>query len=141
MESELDVAAARFGDPASASAPQENRRGLRPADEYRDVSTDEWGEFEEHFAKRKIAIGDCMRAYATSCVHEYACEQCKLARPDVDAQPRLERTRQGRSTRSTKPAGAAGSARSSASNTSSPVSRTSSPGSNGPVAASRPSIC
>ena len=72
-----------------------NRRGLRPADEYRDVGADEWDEFEEHFAKRKIAIGDCMRAYGTSCVHEYACEQCKLARPDIDAEPRLVRTRIG----------------------------------------------
>jgi integrase len=72
-----------------------NRRSLRPADEYRDVTDAEWDEFEEHFAKRKIAIGDCMRAYGTSCVHEYACEQCKLARPDPDAQPRLRRTRDG----------------------------------------------
>ncbi len=72
-----------------------NRRGLRPADEYRDVGAAEWHEFEEHFAKRKIAIGDCMRAYGTSCVHEYACEQCKLARPDIEAEPRLVRTRAG----------------------------------------------
>lgn len=36
-----------------------------------------------------------MRAYGTNCVHEYACEQCKLARPDPDAQPRLQRTRDG----------------------------------------------
>jgi integrase len=72
-----------------------NRRTLRPADEYRDVTDAEWDEFEEHFAKRKIAIGDCMRAYGTNCVHEYACEQCKLARPDPGAQPRLERTRDG----------------------------------------------
>jgi len=73
----------------------ENRRRIRPADEYRDVTTEEWGQFEEHFAKRKIAIGDCMRAYGTSCVHEYACEQCKLARPDRGARTRLERTRDG----------------------------------------------
>jgi hypothetical protein len=72
-----------------------NRRTLRPADEYRDVTAEEWDEFEAHFAKRKIAIGDCMRAYGTNCVHEYACEQCKLARPDPGAQPRLQRTRQG----------------------------------------------
>ncbi|HVB46455.1 MAG TPA: site-specific integrase [Streptosporangiaceae bacterium] len=71
----------------------ENRRKLRPADEYRDVTSTEWSDFEDHFAKRKIAIGDCMRAYGTSCVHEYACEQCKLARPDPGAKPRLQRTR------------------------------------------------
>jgi integrase len=72
-----------------------NRRSLRPADEYRDVTAEEWDEFEQHFPKRKIAIGDCMRAYGTNCVHEYACEQCKLARPDPDAEPRLQRTRDG----------------------------------------------
>lgn len=73
----------------------ENRRRLRPSDEYRAVTAEEWDQFEEHFAKRKIAIGGCMRAYGTNCVHEYACEQCKLARPDLDAEPRLRRTRQG----------------------------------------------
>lgn len=73
----------------------QNRRALRPSEEYRDVSVEEWEEFEEHFAKRRIAIGDCMRAYGTSCVHEYACEQCRLARPDAGAEPRLQRTRQG----------------------------------------------
>lgn len=71
----------------------ENRRRLRPADEYRDVTPAEWIEFEDHFARRKIAIGDCMRAYGTNCAHEYACEQCKLARPDPGAEPRLQRTR------------------------------------------------
>jgi integrase len=73
----------------------DNRRRLRPSDEYRDITDQEWEDFEEHFAKRKIAIGDCMRAYGTNCVHEYACEQCKLARPDEAAEPRLRRSRQG----------------------------------------------
>ena len=72
-----------------------NRRQQRPSAEYRPVTTSEWADFEDHFAKRKIAIGDCMRAYGTSCAHEYACEQCKLARPDPAARPRLERTRDG----------------------------------------------
>ncbi|MBK5222840.1 MAG: site-specific integrase [Acidimicrobiia bacterium] len=72
-----------------------NRRTLRPADEYRPVTEAEWDEFGEHFAKRKIAIGDCMRAYGTNCTHEYACEQCHLARPDPGARDRLQRTRQG----------------------------------------------
>ena len=44
----------------------QNRRGLRPADEYRDVTADEGDDFEEHFAKRKMAIGDRMRAYGTN---------------------------------------------------------------------------
>jgi hypothetical protein len=49
----------------------------------------------DHFAQRKIAIGDCMRAYGTNCVHEDAREQCKLARPDACAKPRLQRSRDG----------------------------------------------
>lgn len=28
-------------------------------------------------------------------MHEYACEQCKLARPDIEAESRLVRTRAG----------------------------------------------
>ncbi|MCA1701986.1 MAG: site-specific integrase [Actinobacteria bacterium] len=48
----------------------QNRRALRPAEEHRDVSAEEWEEFEEQFAKRRIAIGDCIRAYGTSRVHE-----------------------------------------------------------------------
>jgi len=73
----------------------DNRRRLRPGEEYRSVTDTEWGQFEDHFATRKIAIGDCMRAYGTNCVHEYACEQCKLARPDGGAKPRLRRTHAG----------------------------------------------
>ena len=65
----------------------ENRRRLRPAEEYRDVTETEWSEFEDHFTRRKIAIGDCMRAYGTNCVHEYACEQCELARPEAERTP------------------------------------------------------
>jgi hypothetical protein len=55
-------------------------RRFRPSEEYRDVTSEEWVQFEDHFAKRKIAIGDCMPVYGTNCVHEYACEQCKLLR-------------------------------------------------------------
>jgi hypothetical protein len=32
-----------------------------------------------------------MRSYGASCAHEYACEQCSMARPDESARPRLDR--------------------------------------------------
>ena len=94
-----DDARRAAGAPTGRAEPVHVGAGLlrrsHPSDEYRAVTNEEWDQFEEHFAKRKIAIGDCMRAYGTNCVHEYACEQCKLARPDLDAQPRLQRVRQG----------------------------------------------
>ena len=40
------------------------RRALRPADEYRPVTDAEWNEFRGHFARRKVALGDCGRASA-----------------------------------------------------------------------------
>lgn len=70
----------------------DERRTLRRSD-YRPVEQGEWDEFNEHFGKRQIAIGSCVRAYGTDCVHEYACEQCQLARPDEESRPRLERVR------------------------------------------------
>ena len=58
------------------------RRALRPADEYRPVTDAEWNEFRGHFARRKVALGDCGRAYGTPCAHENACLRCPLLRPD-----------------------------------------------------------
>jgi hypothetical protein len=114
----------------------ENRRSLRPADEYRAVTAEEWREFEEHFAKRKLAIGDCMRAYGTACVHEYACEQCGLARPDPGPNPDCNAPATGSLSSSTKLASAAGSARSNDSTTSWLQSTTSSTRSVAPLAGS-----
>ncbi|MGW7262318.1 NUDIX hydrolase [Streptomyces sp. NPDC054842] len=39
----------------------EHRRQIRPTDEYRDVTADEWSEFEEHFDRRKVELGSCGR--------------------------------------------------------------------------------
>jgi len=33
----------------------------------------EWEEFLGHFERRRVALGDCGRAYATSCIHEHSC--------------------------------------------------------------------
>ncbi|MET9730596.1 site-specific integrase [Streptomyces sp. NPDC006458] len=49
------------------------RRAVRPAEEYRAVTAEEWEEFLGHFERRKLALGDCGRAYGTDCVHEHAC--------------------------------------------------------------------
>lgn len=85
---------------------------MRPADECRDVNETEWSEFEDHFAQRKIAIGDCMRAYGTNCVREYACEQCELARPDPGANYACNAPTPGCSNRLPKYASVAGAAKS-----------------------------
>ena len=65
------------------------RRALRPAEEYRTPTDEEWEEFLGHFERRKVALGDCGRAYATPCIHEHACLRCPLLRPDPVQQPHL----------------------------------------------------
>jgi integrase len=65
------------------------RRELRPAEEYRTPTQDEWAEFTGHFERRKVALGDCGRAYQTPCIHENACIRCALLRPDPAQRPRL----------------------------------------------------
>jgi integrase len=65
------------------------RRGLRPSGEYRLPTDEEWEEFLGHFARRKVALGDCGRAYGTSCIHEHSCVRCPLLRPDPAQRPRL----------------------------------------------------
>ena len=66
------------------------RRARRPQDEYRPVTDDEWREFEEHFDKRKLELGNCGRPYATPCSHEHACIRCPMLRVDPKMLPRLE---------------------------------------------------
>jgi integrase len=66
------------------------RRALRPADEYRTPTDTEWEEFLGHFERRKVALGDCGRAYATTCIHEHSCIRCPLLRPDPARRQRLE---------------------------------------------------
>jgi hypothetical protein len=65
------------------------RRALRPNEEYRVPTDEEWAEFLGHFEHRKVAVGDCGRSYATPCIHEHACLRCPLLRPDPAARPRL----------------------------------------------------
>ncbi|MEU6721989.1 site-specific integrase [Nonomuraea sp. NPDC046802] len=69
------------------------RRALRPSEEYRTPTDEEWEEFLGHFERRKMALGVCGRAYGTSCKHEHACIRCPLLRVDPAERPRLEEIR------------------------------------------------
>ena len=65
------------------------RRSLRPAEEYRVPTDEEWEEFLGHFERRRVALGTCGRSYATPCIHEHACLRCPLLRPDPAERNRL----------------------------------------------------
>lgn len=69
------------------------RRALRPSEEYRTPTDEEWEEFLGHFERRKVALGDCGRAYGTSCQHEHSCVRCPLLRVDPAQRRRLEEIR------------------------------------------------
>ncbi|MET7949073.1 tyrosine-type recombinase/integrase [Micromonospora sp. NPDC005324] len=56
----------------------QQRRQIRPQDEYASVTPQEWAEFEEHFDKRKVELGSCARPYGTPCQHEHACIRCPM---------------------------------------------------------------
>ena len=69
------------------------RRAMRPSEEYRTPTDQEWDEFLGHFERRRVALGDCGRAYGTGCVHEHSCIRCPLLRVDPAQRPRLEAIR------------------------------------------------
>ncbi len=52
------------------------RRALRPSEEYRTPDRCRMDEFLGHFERRKLALGECGRAYGTSCQHEHSCIRC-----------------------------------------------------------------
>ena len=66
------------------------RRESRPSEEYRSPTEQEWEEFLGHFERRRVALGDCGRAYGTSCIHEHSCVRCPLLRISPDQRGRLE---------------------------------------------------
>ena len=55
--------------------------------------TQEWEEFLGHFERRKLALGDCGRAYGTTCIHEHSCVRCPLLRVDPAQRHRLNEIR------------------------------------------------
>jgi integrase len=69
------------------------RRASRPSEEYRTPTDEEWEEFLDHFQRRRVALGDCGRAYGTSCIHEHSCLRCSLLRPDPAQRQRIAKIR------------------------------------------------
>lgn len=65
------------------------RRSLRPSEEYRVPTDEEWQEFLGHFERRKLSIGACGRAFGTPCIHEHACVRCPMLWPDPAQRDRL----------------------------------------------------
>ncbi|MFI6958621.1 tyrosine-type recombinase/integrase [Nocardia sp. NPDC050408] len=58
----------------------DGRRAVRPDTEYREPTTTEWQEFQQHFHTRKLELGTCARPYGTGCQHEHACLRCPMLR-------------------------------------------------------------
>ncbi|MFD8308453.1 hypothetical protein ACFV29_39930 [Streptomyces sp. NPDC059690] len=69
------------------------RRALRPSEEYRTPTPEEWDAFLGHFERRKLSVGICARAFGTACIHEHACIRCSMLRPDPAQQGRLTEIR------------------------------------------------
>ena len=63
------------------------RRAVRPSEEYRAPTDEEWDEFLGHFERRKVALGECGRAYGTPCIHEHV--RCPLLRVEPGQRQRL----------------------------------------------------
>jgi len=66
------------------------RRAERPAGEYREPSTEEWNDFNEHFDKRRVELGSCGRPYGTPCHNEFACIRCPMLSINPKMLPRLD---------------------------------------------------
>lgn len=69
------------------------RRQTRPTDEYRAITSEEWNEFLGHWERRKLALGECGRAYGTDCAHEHACVRCPVLIVDATDRSRIEEIR------------------------------------------------
>ena len=116
------------------------RRALRPGEEYRTPTDEEWAEFVGHFERRKVAVGDCGRSYDTPCIHEHSCLRCPLLRPTPPPGPASNRSATTSSPASPKPNPTAGTARPRASRSASPAPTPNSPRwTRSPPAAATPS--
>jgi hypothetical protein len=72
------------------------RRNARPDDEYRDVTEQEWVEFEQqHFDKREVELGGCARPYGTPCQHEHSWLRCPMLAINPKMLPRLNEIEYG----------------------------------------------
>ena len=114
------------------------RRASRPSEEYRTPTDAEWAEFLG-LERRKVALGDCGRAYGTNCPHEHSCVRCPSSGIDPGQRPRLTDIRDNLTARITEADARAGSARPRACGSASPPPRTNWPGSTRGHVAPRPS--
>jgi len=48
---------------------------------------------QRNFERRKLALGDCGRAWGSTCLHEHSCIRCSLLRIDPAQKRRLETIR------------------------------------------------
>ncbi|MEU8932529.1 hypothetical protein AB0D30_21915 [Streptomyces sp. NPDC048409] len=65
------------------------RRSLRPSEEYRVATDEEWRDFLGRFERRKVSIGACGSAFGTPCLHEHACVRRPMLWPDPAQRDRL----------------------------------------------------
>ena len=107
---------------STATGPSSPAAGhLRPGEEYRTPTDEEWEEFLGHFERRRVALGDCGRSYSSPCIHEHGCLRCPLLRPVArPAAPHRSRSAPTCSTASPRPNTKAGPARSKDSRSASP---------------------
>lgn len=72
----------------------ERRRATRPSHEYRQPTADELQVFADHFGRRRVELGDCVRPYGSGCTHEHACIRCNFLHVHTDAAARLDNIEQ-----------------------------------------------
>jgi hypothetical protein len=97
------------------------RCALRPSEEYRAPTDQEWEEFVGHWQRRKVSIGACARAFATPCIHEHASVCCSVLWPDPAQRARFEEIRDSLAPTSPEPNVKAGEVRSRACTSLSPA--------------------
>jgi integrase len=68
----------------------DRRRATRPSEEYRQPTAEELQVFADHFGRRRVELGDCVRPYGSGCTHEHACIRCHFLTLDPASGPRLE---------------------------------------------------
>ncbi|MFC7596977.1 tyrosine-type recombinase/integrase [Terrabacter sp. GCM10028922] len=68
----------------------ERRRATRPGDEYRQPTPEELQVFADHFGRRRVELGDCVRPYGSGCTHEHACIRCQFLTVAPSSGPRLD---------------------------------------------------
>ena len=87
------------------------RRALRPSEEYRIPTDEEWEEFLGHFERRKVALGDCGRSYGTSASTSTPASGARCCAPTQPSAPGWSTSATTCTPASTKPSAKAGSAR------------------------------